>query len=375
MKFSKLFITSALLIIIGYGAGCKKKKKDEVKNADFDRASMLTNIGNNIIVPSYQTFLVEVNKMDSAVTAFNASPDATKLTALQGIFKDTYTSWQLCTAFGFGPADQNSLTVNFNTYPTDSSQINSNISSGSYNLATISNLRAKGFPGLDFLLFGSAANNSSILAKYTTDGNAANRKQYLAALSADIKTSTTTVTNSWLSSNGNYINTFIGSTGTDAGSSSSQLVNAVAFAVDNMKTYEVGVPVGNQTNGAALPGKVEAYYSGISLQLLLTELTAIENVYLGKNAQGVDGIGLDDYLVQINAQYNGGSLNDAIKNQFELAKAKVQLIPGPLSSTVTNNPAAVSAAYTELQKLLVLLKTDMASNMGILITYGDTDGD
>ena len=35
----------------------------------------------------------------------------------------------------------------------------------------------------------------------------------------------------------------------------------------------------------------------------------------------------------------------------------------------------VEAAYNEIQKLVILLKTDMASALSILITYTDADGD
>jgi hypothetical protein len=64
-----------------------------------------------------------------------------------------------------------------------------------------------------------------------------------------------------------------------------------------------------------------------------------------------------------------------IKNQFATATTKLQALTDPLSDNIKNNNTAVTAAYTELQKLTVLLKTDMPSSMGILITYGDNDGD
>jgi len=39
------------------------------------------------------------------------------------------------------------------------------------------------------------------------------------------------------------------------------------------------------------------------------------------------------------------------------------------------NPSVVDAAYVELQKQVVLFKTDMPSSLGVLITYQDNDGD
>jgi uncharacterized protein len=106
----------------------------------------------------------------------------------------------------------------------------------------------------------------------------------------------------------------------------------------------------------------------------LLHLQAIQNVYEGKTTQG-DGLGFDDYLIEAKAQYNGGSLNDAIIAQFATATAKLQALSDPLALQITSNPTGVNAAYAALQLQTVLLKTDMPSALGILITYGDTDGD
>jgi predicted lipoprotein len=376
-KYLLIFTITACVTSIGLVSSCKKKDKDSSNSGqNFDRAGMLTNIGNNIIIPNYQNLSTAVNKLDSAITAFNTAPDITQLANLQNIFKDAYRAWEPCSIFEFGPADTEYLSINFNTFPIDSNTINANISSGSYNLAAATNLAAQGFPGIDYLLFGTGPNNTVILARYTTSSDATNRKKYLADLSASIKNKTTTVLTAWLPNGGNYIHTFVTATGTDVGSSTGQLVNSMDLDFETLKNYKVGVPVGKQSNNILYPTKVEAYYCGISSDLLLIQLTGIENVYLGKSGTGIDGLGFDDYLSQIGAKASDGSdLNTTIKNQFSTAIAGCQALPDPLSNTVTTQTAQVSAAYQELQKLLVLLKTDMPSAMAVLITYADTDGD
>jgi len=146
-----------------------------------------------------------------------------------------------------------------------------------------------------------------------------------------------------------------------------------------LKNYKIALPVGivpsaGTQAGDPLPQKVEAFYSGISSELVLIELTTLQDIYLGRSAQG-DGAGFDDYLTKINAQYNGGLLNDAINSQFASALSKLQSVPDPLSQTIQTNPSAVTASYAELQKLLVLMKTDVPSSLGVLITFEDNDGD
>ena len=64
-----------------------------------------------------------------------------------------------------------------------------------------------------------------------------------------------------------------------------------------------------------------------------------------------------------------------IKAQLAAAQAAVLTMENPLSEfVVTNQPAALDV-YSELQSLVILLKVDMMSALGVLVTYQDTDGD
>ena len=375
MRFiSKLSVVFCIVVLLCLDFSCKKKNKDNPQDpakSDFDRKGMLTNIGNTVILPAYQSFNAACIKLDSTVADFNLSPDSIKLSNLQTTFKNTYRAWESVSPFDFGPADQQYLGENVNIFPTDTVKINSNINSSVYDLAVLSNLAAKGLPAMDYLLFGIGTNNHSIVLKYTTDSKATNRKQYLAALSAAIRANMNAVLTQW----GSYMATFQDATGTDIGSSLGQFINGMDKDLDGIKNFKIGIPLGKQSMGAIFPGKVEGYYCGISSELAVLNLKAIQSLYSGKGVQGNDLLGLDDNLDAINAQYNNGSLNTAIKNQFTSAISKLQVVPDPLSGTIVNNPAVVNAAYVEIQKLIVLLKTDMPSSLGVLITYEDNDGD
>ena len=363
--FAAIIVASAFVLI----QSCSKSgdSKPTTGNSSFDRKGMLTNISTSIIIPGYTAYQAATAGLDAAVTTFNATPNAANLTAIQTAFQATYKQWQAVSVFEFGPAAQLELRVNTNTYPADITQINSNITSKTYNPGLLANLAAKGLPAMDYLLFGTGANNTAILTQFTTGGNAAYSKTYLAALSAELKANATTVLTAW---NSTYKTTFINADGTDVGSSVGQLTNQLVYDYETLKNYEIGIPAGVQSMGTTYPQKVQAYYSKISVQLVLLHLQAIQNIYLGAS-----GLGFDDYLVNVNAKYNNGSLNDAIVAQFASATAKLQVLTDPLSANIQSNNTAVVAAYTELQKLTVLLKTDMTSSLGILITYGDNDGD
>jgi predicted lipoprotein len=371
MRKSLFVLVVSISFLTGF-AGCEKPNPKPNNNSSYDRKGMLTNLSTNIILPSYLAFKNSSSTLDSAIKAFASFPSSATLAVAQGALKLTYKQWQSVSAFEFGPAEAITFRINTNTYPADISQIESNINQNTYNPVLLANLAAKGLPTIDYLLFGTGADNSAILQQYTTDAKAANRKTYLALISAELKTNAANVYDTWKNS---YSTTFVNADGTDVGSSTGLLVNQLIYDFENLKNFEIGVPAGTQSMGTTFPKKVQAYYSGISAQLVLLHLQALQNIYKGNSAQG-DGQGLDDYLDKVNAKYSDGKpLNDVIKNQFSVALVKLQALSDPLSENIKNNNPAVLAAYSELQKLTVLLKTDMTSSLGILITFGDNDGD
>ncbi|MFD2513139.1 imelysin family protein [Pontibacter locisalis] len=339
---------------------------------EYDRQAMLTNYAENLIVPGYQSFKTEAAEMATAVSAFTANPSTAALATARKEYLDAYKEWQKVSMYEFGPADEQMLRTNLNIFPTTTSQIENNISSGTYDLQTTANMSAKGFPALDYLLYTNAS-DAEVVALYTSAPNAANRKKYLQDITNLIKQRAEATYSTWTTNN--YSQTFKAAAGTAVGSAVGNLVNQLNFDIDVTKRAKVGIPSGRFTAGSALPEKVEAFYSKTSLELLKEAIRAEKAVFMGQSASGANGPGLDDYLDHVGAMYNGGLLSEAIEAQFDAALAAANAVQGPLSVAVTAQPQAVTKLYDELQKLIVLTKTDMPSALGVAITYTDNDGD
>ena len=337
-----------------------------------DPDATLVNLGANIIIPSYQSLATSTVALDAAVTGFYASPAAGTLATAQAAFKSAYKAWEACSGFEFGPAADASLTTHFtNSFPTDTVTIKNNIGGASYAIDGLGNFAAQGFPALDWLLFGNG--NDATLVRFTTDSHAAGAKAYLTALSASLKTKVATVNTAWSATGGNYLAKFEKASGVDAGSSLSLLLNAYVLDFDvNLQNYKIGIPIGLYGPSVLpkAPAKVEGYFSALSVQLLVAQVQSIQNIYLGGS-----GSGIDDKIVASKVLYNGGSLNDAIKNQIGVVLTKMQALPDPLSTGIQNNATTITDAYTEIRKLTVLLKVDMPSALGIKISFQDDDGD
>jgi predicted lipoprotein len=369
----------AATLLVGISFSCSKSGGGGTAGGGTTptgKDSILTNIGNNIILPAYASLNVAVNSLDSAIIDFNASPGSSKLSAVQSLFKTAYINWESASEYdGFGPAYSNQPVISgLNLFPTNTTTIESNITTGNNNVNAFANASAKGFPALDYLLYGAGVNT---LTGFTTGAGAANRKAYLAAVSADIKAEANAALKGWQASGGNYIASFIDGTGNSVSSSLGLLLNSIVQDFEIGKNDRLGIPLGKQPPGQVLPvlpNEVEAYYSGISVQLALAQLKAMQNLYLGIGAQG-SGPGLKDYVIPKKIAYNGGLLNDAIQSNFSSAVAGLQAIPDPFSVTIQTNAMPSNAVYATYQQLVVLLKTDMASGLGVLITFGDNDGD
>jgi predicted lipoprotein len=356
---------SLAIFILGISVfSCHPDKKTE-QGPDFDRTALLTHIGNNLIMPSFQDFAAKTADLKAKVTDFNASPDSSGLEAVRIAFKQAFYSWETVTVFDFGPASDLVLTQSVDVFPTDTTQIKSNIAQGgNVNLDLAENVDAKGFPALDYLLYSYG---NSTLARFTSD---ASTRNYLQEITDDIASRANTVSSQWNS----YITTFINASGTDVGSSVGIMVNELVNSFEMLKNYKIGIPLGKQT-GTPFPNQTEAYYSGISVDLAVCHAQAVLNLYLGQSAPGSNGTGFDDYLTFLNADYQGSSLSDAITSQLTKAVNALKAVPDPLSQAIVNDPSTVNAAYTELQKAVPLLKADMPSAMGVLITFPDNDGD
>jgi predicted lipoprotein len=371
----KLFRTYSAAAVICFSvlAGCSSDKEESTDpKTKFDRQAMLTNYADNLIVPAYEALAAKASAMEKAVAAFAAEPTSATLATAREAYQEAYMAWQYASIYEFGPADEQMLRNNLNIYPTAANEIESNITSGTYDLQTAASLDAKGFPALDYLLYG-AATEEEVLGLYTSGASAANRKQYLQDVAGLINQRAEAVHAGWTS--GNYADTFETSAGTAVGSAIGNIVNQLNYEIDLTKRAKVGIPSGRFTAGSALPDKVEAYYSGTSLELLKQAIRAEKAVFMGQSASGTNGPGLDDYLDHVEAAYNGGLLSKAIETQFDAALAAAEAVQGPLSEAVNTQPEAVTKVYDAMQKLIVLTKTDMPAALGVTITYTDNDGD
>jgi hypothetical protein len=370
-KISALLIASSFLLT-AFISCSKPENKNNITANGFDKSAMLVSYADNLIMPAYATMQQQLAALQRASDAFIANPNASTQAAVKTAYTETHLQYIRIAPFNFGPAENalldnflnfsGGLDYNFTTdgeltgFSIDTVTIVSNISSGIYSFETLtrSSFYSQGFPALNYLYFGNdaIAKMDSKRSKYTND------------LLARLKNLIDQVSNEWLG----YRAAFVGNTQTSSGSPIANIVNQLSYQLDLLKGPRIGWPLGKQSNGKIFETKCEAYYAGISMALAIENLNSVKRLYTGNN---ISGKGLSDYLIALNQS----TLNSDILAQFDVALAKLKAIPEPLSTTLLTDPTKIDEAYKEIQKLVTLMKTDVASATAVQISYADNDGD
>lgn len=360
MCMKDAMLAVGLTCALGFLSSCKEEPTDNTPD-NFDKGAMLENLASNVIEPFYQGWLTAHQKLDVAIETFEANRTDVNLEEVRARFLEAYTHWNRCSVFEIGPAADRNLRLSVNTFPTDTSQINANLSAGSWNLDQAQNADAKGYPAMDYVLFGQ--NLEETLTSLQGTGNT--RLTYLQANSALISGLADEMVNAWNS----YKEDFTTNTASSAGSPIGTLVNEINFEFELLKNARIGIPLGKKTLGVTQVEKLEGYYADHARELALFNLFGIQSAFEGRG-----GLGFDDYLDHLNAQRDGGKLSTAIMEGFDEIEAGLQEFES-MKATIESSPSDLEELYNNIEKQVVLLKTDMPSQLGVQITYQDNDGD
>ncbi|MES2628869.1 MAG: imelysin family protein [Bacteroidota bacterium] len=379
-KMSWKFIGILSVAVIALVACSKKTDEvlnDEPAGISKNRQEMLTNLADNIIIPSYARFKTRLDAMVTASEGFAAAPSVSALQDFRSAWVTAYTEWQKVELFDVGPGEKYTIRYFFNIYPASVDGINANIQNPNANLELPSNFPCQGFPALDYLLNGLASTDAEILTYYTTDANAAKRLAYIKRINAHMTDLISKVSAEW---NGSFKSSFTGRTGTDISSSTSIWVNALTLHYERyLRSAKFGIPSGAMLNGIVAANKVEAFYKkDISGILAKTAHQAFIDMFNGRHAvTGSEGPSISSYLDALDAKdpSSGVLLSDFINTQLSVCQTQIESLDPNFYNLVQTNNQAMKNTYNELQKTVKYIKVDMTSAMSVTITYTDNDGD
>jgi predicted lipoprotein len=341
-------------------SSCNTKPVDPVD--EFDRATLLTNVSQNIIIPNYSELNTLALNFKASVTDFTITSNEVKLAAVKSDWINLYKQWEHCKMFDFGPAMDHALLRRLNSFPTDTVKIEDNITAGSFNLDLADQTYAQGLPAFDYLLFHKS--DTEIIAEMDV-----NRKSYMIALADIIQSKIHSVSNEWET----YQTTFNQSTSNDASSSTSLLVNEMNKDFERIKNLKFKFPLGIDVLQMMQPKYIETRYSQNAFLLAKENTEAIKNLYSGTSKSGVNGIGFDDYLIALGE--NGTIINSNTTIDFNALITYFDNYGGDIEEEMNANYNQVNTHFELYHNMVYHLKSELPSAISILITYQDNDGD
>lgn len=358
-----------LLFLLSLSLGAFVSSCDEesaLNDVSFDREAMLTSLADGLIIPNFRTLQSSVGVMNSLVNEFSASPSVEKLKSVRAAWQQAVEDYQHTSAFGFGPANLplGSLSSVLGVFPVDEGQLERNIGNPDFNLPASFDRDVRGFYAIEYLLFGEDLSVGDLVNGFDED-----RLAYLLLLVSEVKAIVDAVVFEW---EGSYRDHFIASEGTSAGSSISVFYNEFIRDYENLKNFKVELPAGLTAGQAAAdPRLVEAYYSGISNQLLIAHFENSKNIWKGLSRGGEELIGFEEHL---EAVVGGPTLITHTKIALtDISRAISSLPSGSLSENVETQE--VRTLRDALQANTANFKSSMSSLLGISITFNSGDGD
>ncbi len=339
-------------------ASCRDKMGG-MKDDTFKKTELLSQLADNYILPEYASLQSHVDEIVTSWNAFENQPSETKLDSIRALWKRAYIRFQYVKMFDFGPGMNQNLAMSLGTFPTDTLAIETNIKTGNYNLTSISNYDAIGFPALDYLLFSKNA--------YTDITTTLNRKVYVREVILKMKAEIDKTCTEW----NTYRSAFVDGTSNASTSPFSLVVNNYIHDYETLKWTKLGYPLGANSGNVKNPALLEAGKSGIGKELLRANVLALQQIYLGKGSNGKDGKSMHDYLLALAKTTTATT----IETNWGVFLTQIDELPTSLETALNTDTQKMIDLYNAIHFNTIALKTDMVSAFGILITYSDNDGD
>jgi predicted lipoprotein len=326
------------------------------------KQAMLDNIARKVLLPAYTDLASRSADFAAAADAMTSTPNAATLKKAQQSWKDVLLAWRRTQAFAHGPIADLGVAGRIQFWPSRRQSVDRVLRAprpidDTYIRELGAN--AVGLSALELMLFDTRQSDAARIAAFAgPDGD--RQRKYFQALARELLTETRRVEQAWEGPAG-----FAAKFSAGGQQQLNLLVNDLLTAIETGAQGRLRLVIDKQGEQLAGPELVEGGLSGTSQQGLLALLIGARSMF-----SGGDGMGVDDYLRTLKS-----STARRVDAQFQKAIDAVQAIDGPLEQAIGTRERAVKQAHEECRALEVLLKVEVASTLGVTLTFKSTDGD
>lgn len=365
----------------------------DAQTDNFDRAALVRDLSEKVIVAGYQNALTSAQSITAAVDDYCLSigntDELAKRELAQGAWKAAMESWQEAELSSIGPASPDSLALRDFIYSwpiTNACAVDQDVmvavSDESYDI-TLAQLNRRGLDSLEYLLFNDNLESVCPPQVLPVGWDALSdqeklqaRCQYAQLASADLSIQQATLLEAWTSPGGYLEN--LNTAGSDPSdfASAHDAVNEIFAGLFYLelitKDQKAGGTTGVTTNSCnvtdeACLAMLESGYAKISKENILANLSAF-----AKMVRGEGGLGFADFLVGVDASTTAESLNTAI----DTAIGAYEGLNGTLENALLTDYNSARNAFDALRGVTDILKNDLPGILNLDIPQsagGDAD--
>jgi len=127
--------------------------------------------------------------------------------------------------------------------------------------------------------------------------------------------------------------------------------------------------LGSKGTGGLSPALEEARLSDNTLSDTFAQLASVTSVFEGSYGDG-SGLGLTALL-----RDRSPDLDDQLRSALAAAKESLEAIPPPLRTALAGDLGVLNTTLERLRDVKKLLTADIATALGVTISFSDMDGD
>jgi uncharacterized protein len=360
-KFTVSLVVPAALLALTV-AHRSVSADDKTRAPAVSKTAALDNIAQKVLLPAYAELASRSGDFAAAADALTTAPDVAALKRAQQAWKDVLLAWRRIQPFVHGPVADLGVYGRIQFWPSRRQSVDRVLRAPRpIDDTYIQELGANavGLSALELMLFDTRQDDAARVAAFT--GPAGERqRRYLRALAQELVKQTRLVESAWQGPAG-----FAARFGSGGQQHLNLLVNDMLTAIETGAQGRLRLAIDKRTGPRVSSELVEGGLSGTSQEGLLALLLGARAMY-----SGGDGMGLDDYLRQLKSP-----TARRVDVQFQKAIEAVQAIDGPLEQATGAREQAVNQAHEECRALEILLKVEVASALGVTLTFKSTDGD
>jgi predicted lipoprotein len=344
-----------LLSACSSDSGGASKSTTTAATTEVDTKAVLQGLADDVIVPSYEDLSSSLATLSTTTDELCASPGEAALTAAQKAWEGAELAYQRTRPVAVGPATDERLMSDIG-FAARATVIDDLLESGAPVDPTAladEGSAARGIYASEIALFGDGSDT-------LTSADGARRCEYAASVASLSSDAADAVTEQW--TDGDATKRFVA--GLDGGPESSValLVNEVSHRLDEIDA--MGLRDMAEAKGVddldpdRLGGPADRHLA--SRKALLEGISAT----IGDGGTGISAL--------VGA-HDAGTRDRLVAADEEAGKAMAAL-PDSVGDAF-DDPDQIDAASKAVAELKVLLSTEVASQLGVTITFSDSDGD